>query len=188
VKALRRELSGKIERLLSMEVHAEEYQKLSMQDFLTGLYNRRFAEKHLEAEISRSRRLGRPLTLLAMDLNGFKAINDTFGHGAGDLALRLFAERLRKAVRGSDIPVRMGGDEFLVILPECTPDQAELLLPRLRNLKVEYAGKTFHIQFSAGCAGYAPDTSPSESSHELLERADQALYADKHARRASNAE
>jgi two-component system, cell cycle response regulator len=185
IRTLRRELSGKMERLFSAEFRAEDYQKLSMLDFLTGLHNRRFMERHLEVEIGRAQRLSQPLTLMALDLDHFKEINDTFGHAAGDQVLKHFAERLRKAIRGSDIAVRMGGDEFLVLLPECTPDRAELLVPRLRDLRVEYAGRTIAVQFSVGYAGYAPNTSPPEAPHELLERADQALYASKRGQRAA---
>jgi diguanylate cyclase len=185
IKALRRELSGKIERLLSAEVRADGYEKLSMLDFLTGFYNRRFVEQHLEAEIGRAQRFDQPLTLMALDLNDFKEINDTLGHSAGDRVLKYFSERLRKAIRGSDIPVRMGGDEFLVLLPECTPDQAELLLLRLQDLTLEYEGKVIPVKFAVGCAGYVPNSSPRELPHELLERADQALYANKRAQKTA---
>ena len=184
IKKLRRELSGKMEKLLSAEIRAEAFQKLSILDSLTGLYNRRFVEKHLVAEIARAKRRGQPMTLMAMDLNDFKEINDNFGHAAGDLVLKHFAEWLRKNIRASDIPVRMGGDEFLVLLPECTPDQAEQLLPRISDLKVEYEGKVISVNFSVGCAGYAPSAFPQEAPQELLERADQALYADKRAQKA----
>jgi diguanylate cyclase (GGDEF)-like protein len=183
VRALRRELSAKIERLLSAEVRAEDYQKLSMLDVLTGLYNRRFVEKHIEAEIARAQRFSQPLTLLAIDLDGFKEVNDTFGHAAGDRVLTHFADRLRKAIRGSDIAVRMGGDEFLVLLPECTPEQADLLLLRLHDLELEYEGKLVSIGFSAGCAAYVPNIFPLDSPHELLKRADEALYAKKRAQK-----
>jgi len=179
IRMLRRELSGKIERLLSAEVRAEDFQKLSMLDFLTGLYNRRFIEKHLEAEIARAQRYGQPLTVIALDLNAFKAINDTHGHAAGDQVLKHFAERLRKAIRGSDIPVRMGGDEFLVLLPECTPEQGEHLLSRLRDLRVEHQGKVISVEFCAGFdIGHISSTSLG-APQELLERADQALYESK---------
>lgn len=183
-KTLRRELSSKIERLLSAEIRAEEFQKLSMLDYLTGLYNRRFVEKHLETDIAHAQRLRQPLTLMAMDLDDFKKINDTFGHGTGDEVLKCFAKRLKMSIRGSDIPARMGGDEFLVLLPECTPAQAELLCSRLRDLKVEHGGSVIAVSVSTGCAGYVPDDSPKESARELLERADQALYANKRAAKA----
>jgi two-component system cell cycle response regulator len=157
-------------------------------DFLTGLYNRRFVEKHLEVEIIRAKRLGLPLTLMAIDLDDFKAINDNFGHDAGDEVLKHFAERLRRAIRGSDIPIRMGGDEFLVLLPECTSEQAELLLRRLRDLKLQYDGRAIPVSFSVGCASFMSTTSSSsqEAPDELLKRADRALYADKRAQRAKN--
>jgi diguanylate cyclase (GGDEF)-like protein len=185
IRSLREELSGKVERLLSAKAHAEDFQKLSMIDSLTGLYNRRFVEKHLEAEIARAHRLSRPLTLMALDLDRFKEVNDTLGHAAGDLVLKHFAGLLRNVIRASDVAVRMGGDEFLVLLPECTLDETKLLLPRLRNLKVEYEGMVINVEFSAGCASSTPGSRHWQSSEQLLNAADEALYATKRSRRAS---
>jgi len=120
---------------------------------------------------------------MAVDLDDFKTINDSFGHAAGDEVLKYFAERLRKAIRNSDIPIRVGSDEFLVLLPECTSEQAESLLQRLQDLKLEYEGKVITVGFSVGCAGYIPNSTSQDSPHQLLKRADQALYADKRAKK-----
>ncbi len=83
-------------------------------------------------------RHGRPLTLLLMDVDGLKQINDRFGHAAGDLVLKLFSERLQRAIRGSDLAVRLGGDEFMVLLPECRADEVRHVLARVEGLEVEY--------------------------------------------------
>ena len=91
-------------------------------DPLTGLYNRRFLEQHLAIEIERSRRQHYQLSVLMLDLNKFKQINHRYGHTAGDLALKQFAGHLKKAIRSSDLPVRMEGDKFLVLFPECSPE------------------------------------------------------------------
>ena len=99
----------------------EQLYRLSVLDPLTGLYNRRHIEQKLADEISRSERHGHPLTIILFDLNGFKQVNDTHGHPAGDAVLRAFADRLRKATRGSDAAGRYGGDEFLAVLPELSP-------------------------------------------------------------------
>ena len=174
-RRLRRQLSDQIEVMAQLQVRAEEFHQLAMLDPLTGLYNRRVAEEHLTAEISRSGRHDYDLTLLSLDLDGMKEINDNLGHAAGDLALRVFSNRLKKAIRSSDLPARMGGDEFVVILPECHPELVPRVLARLSETEVEYGGKRFPVAFSAGWVGYQP----GERADQFLERADQALYANK---------
>ena len=95
-----------------MEVRTQEVYQLAVLDPLTGLYNRRSLEQRLAQEMSRSTRNGHPLTVLALDLDGLKQVNDRFGHPAGDELIKSFAERLNKVIRGSDLAVRLGGDEF----------------------------------------------------------------------------
>ncbi len=130
-------------------------------------------------EMSRSTRNGRSLTILALDLDDLKQVNDRFGHPAGDELIRTFAERLNKAIRGSDLAVRLGGDEFLVLLPECKADEARQVLSRLSGLEVEFRWQSVEVSFSAGWTDFAP----GESADELLRHADDALYANKRARR-----
>jgi diguanylate cyclase (GGDEF)-like protein len=180
IKRLRQQLAEQIDYMARLEVRAEQFEKLAVLDPLTGLYNRRSADMRLHAEVERSRRHAHPLTLMLMDLNDFKQINDQYGHAAGDQVLQEFAERVRRAVRVSDVPVRLGGDEFMVILPECQPDQAVHLLERLRSIEVNFRGKTLPVSYSVGWAGYRSGETPEQ----LVERADQALYADKRARKS----
>ena len=180
LKRLRRQFSGQLEAMSQLRTRAEEFHKQATIDALTGLHNRRFAELRLTAEADRSRRYGHPLTLLSIDLNDFKQINDRYGHPAGDLVLKEFAERLTGAIRISDIAVRMGGDEFLVMLPECPAGQVRALLERLSPMEVEYQGQRIPVHFSAGWVGYERGETPEQ----LLARADQALYADKRAHKA----
>lgn len=179
-KRLRRQLSEQLEAMGQLRVRAEEFHKLATTDSLTGLANRRTAERRLLAEAARSQRYGHPLTIVVLDLNNFKVTNDHFGHAAGDLVLRAFAERLAGAVRSSDLAVRMGGDEFLLILPECPAEQVPTLLARLRRLEVSFQGTQIPVEFSAGSVGY----DPTETPEQFLERADQHLYADKRAAKA----
>jgi diguanylate cyclase (GGDEF)-like protein len=175
IKKLRREFSAQLSKMGRLEDKAAELHRLATVDALTGLYNRRYAEQRLAAETARSRRYGHPLLVLALDLNKFKEINDTYGHGAGDLVLRQFAERLNSAIRISDIAARMGGDEFLAILPECPAEQIETILKRLRPLEVEYERNKIPVTFSAGWVGYET----GESIEQFLDRADRTLYVDK---------
>ena len=170
IKRLRRQLAEK-------QGHSDLLRNLAMVDPLTGLYNRRFAEQRLAAEVARSERKGHPLTVLTLDLNSFKEINDTFGHPAGDLVLQKFAARLNNVIRGGDLAVRLGGDEFLVLLPECTSQQLQLVLGRLGSLEVDWHGQEIPITFSAGWKQYEMGERPEE----MLARADELLYARKRA-------
>jgi diguanylate cyclase (GGDEF)-like protein len=177
VKRLRNQFSQQLAEMRTLQIRAENLQKLAMHDPLTGLSNRRLAEQRLAQEASRSCRNGLPLTVVAFDLDNFKHINDTYGHPAGDLVLKEFARRLGGAVRLSDFASRMGGDEFLVLLPECSTDHVEILLSRLRPMEVEYDRQKIPIRFSAGWVGYKH----GESTEEFLARADRTLYAEKRA-------
>jgi two-component system, cell cycle response regulator len=150
-----------------------------MLDPLTGLHNRRYAQDRLLAEISRSQRLKTSLTVLMMDLDDLKRINDRWGHAVGDLALKTFGERLAKAIRGSDLAVRIGGDEFVVLLPECDPQQVQCVLDRLNALEVQVETENISFRFSAGWTDYKSGETPEQ----LMERADHALYVEKQNRK-----
>ena len=158
-----------------LQDRTEQVYKIAALDCLTGLYNRQSGEQRLAEEISRSQRHSRPLTILMLDLNGLKQINDTFGHPAGDFVLRSFAERLQSAIRGSDVAIRLGGDEFLVLLPECKVSEVQLVLNRLNSIVVDFDESKIPIGFAAGSTDYIP----GESSQTMMTRADTALYADK---------
>jgi diguanylate cyclase (GGDEF)-like protein len=181
IKKLRRQFSAQLSVMGRLEDRAAELHRLATVDALTGLYNRRYAEQRLAAEAGRSRRYGHPLAVLALDLNEFKQINDTHGHAAGDLVLREFAEKLNAAVRISDIAARMGGDEFLAILPECPNEQIESILKRLRPIEVDYEGHKIPVKFSAGWVSYET----GESIEHFLDRADRTLYIDKRSGKAT---
>jgi diguanylate cyclase (GGDEF)-like protein len=180
IKRLRLQLAAQLAEMAALETRAETYERLAIIDPLTDLYNRRFAQDHLPLEIARAARQGYGLTVLMLDLNNFKEINDHFGHLGGDAALQAFAHHLKRCFRSSDLPVRMGGDEFLVLLPECAADQVPKVLLHLRGLQVDYAGEKIPLTFAAGWAEYKG----GESAETLLQRADQALYSDKHTRNA----
>lgn len=174
---MRNQIAEQIESLNKVESLATEVYKLAALDQLTGLYNRRSGEQRLTEEMSRAVRHGRPLTLLLLDVDNLKRINDRLGHTAGDLLLKQFAERLQRAIRGSDLAARLGGDEFMVLLPECRAEEVRHVLLRLEHLQVNYEGETIDCQFSRGWT----DFRPGETATELLKRADEALYADKRA-------
>jgi diguanylate cyclase (GGDEF)-like protein len=170
-------------QLAEKQGHSDLLRNLAMVDPLTGLYNRRLAEQRLAAEVARSERKGHPLTILTLDLNNFKQINDTYGHPAGDLVLQKFAAHLNNVIRGGDLAVRLGGDEFLVLLPECTSKQLQLVLGRLGSLQMDWNGKQIPITFSAGWKQYELGERPEE----MLARADELLYERKRAGKTAQA-
>ena len=153
----------------------------SITDYLTGLYQRRHLEPRLEHEVRRSLRYGTPFSLLAMDADHFKRINDTYGHQAGDQALKAIAHVIRSNVRTHvDLPARMGGEEFAVLLPETDEAGALKLGERIRaqmeRTELCLGGQKERLTLSLGIA-----TCPANarSVEELLSMADQALYASK---------
>jgi diguanylate cyclase (GGDEF)-like protein len=179
LRRIREQLTNQVEIAGQEQKRAEEFRQLSIVDPLTGLHNRRFGEERLENEIARAQRYGHALTILMIDLDGLKEINDQHGHGAGDGALRTFAQRLMSATRGSDLPARIGGDEFLVLLPECQPGGIRRVLDRLTTLEFDAGTRKVSFSYSAGSADYLA----GETLSQFLRRADDALYAEKQARK-----
>jgi len=181
IHRIQKQMSDQVDAMGKMEVRTEEVYKLAALDPLTGLYNRRSGEQRLAAEVLRAQRSGRPLTILVIDLDGLKFVNDNFGHPAGDELIRSFAQCMNKAIRGSDLAVRFGGDEFLVLLPDCKLEEVRYVLNRLSGQKMEHKGVSVAIAFSAGSANLRSGESPEE----LLKRADDALYVNKRAAKDS---
>jgi diguanylate cyclase (GGDEF)-like protein len=179
IKRLRREFSEQLDQMGYLRLRAEEFHKLATTDPLTGLANRRTAEQRMILEVARAQRYGNTLTVVALDLDSFKQINDTYGHPAGDLVLREFAGKLASATRGSDLAVRIGGDEFQLLLSNCRPDQVPILLNRLRPMQVSFQGSSIAIEFSAGWVNYQAGETPEQ----FLERADRTLYVQKRSRK-----
>ncbi|MGB6877650.1 MAG: GGDEF domain-containing protein [Candidatus Acidiferrales bacterium] len=161
------------------QFHSSLWRNLALTDPLTGLYNRRFAERHLRMEVARARRRGYALTLVLFDLNNFKQINDRFGHPAGDMVLKAFADRLAKGVREGDLAVRLGGDEFLLLLAECDSLYLPSILRRLDAIEVPFDEHRIPVNFSVGWTDYQSD----DLAEDLLHRADKALYEDKESRK-----
>lgn len=153
-------------------------------DFLTGWHNRRYLHVRLKEEIVRAQRQGTGIVCLLIDLDRFKLINDTYGHLAGDLALREAAQRVDTEIRGSDAAARFGGDEFVVLAPALNAEQALALAERIRlavcSTPIEVApGKLHTMTVSIGVAGITPDREERDVktvAESLLAEADAALY------------
>ena len=159
----RKRLEAERERLTA------EANGLARTDALTGLPNRRVWNERIAEELRRAERSHQPLTIAVVDLDGFKTLNDTMGHAAGDRQLETVAAVWRGQLRDIDLLARVGGDEFRILFPACPQGQEDAVLRRMRDAMP--TGQTF----SAGTATW----DRTETSAGVLERADQALYQDK---------
>jgi diguanylate cyclase (GGDEF)-like protein len=160
----------------------QEAQRLSTTDGLTGLWNFRYLSMSLAREIERSTRFERPLAVLMLDLDHFKAVNDTHGHARGDSVLRELAHRVQEQIREVDTFARYGGEEFVVVLPETTLEGAALLAERIclavrRESFLVDGEDPLAITVSIGVAAFPEHGS---SAATLMRAADKALYVAKH--------
>lgn len=146
-------------------------------DSLTRLHNRRYFYETLGREVDRAQRYQRRLSLVIVDVDGFKEINDRIGHLAGDAVLAEIADRIRQVVRSADIPCRVGGDEFAVIVPEVEVGQARQLVGRIQQaVSARPIARAGRVHVSAGVADLQANDSPTS----MFERGDESLYAAKH--------
>ncbi len=184
------QLSVKISLCLTNVAAHEKLVLLATRDSLTGLFNRAALQVRLKKEFDRARRYGSPLSLAFIDMDGFKAVNDTFGHDQGDVMLRFFARHLRELVRTSDTASRFAGDEFVIVLPGITLDQAHQFMTRMRrhferNPAPIGDEQKWPVLFSYGVSGTEEETLTSPGL--LLKEADTRLYAQKAKRRGGTA-
>lgn len=158
----------------------EVLQTQSIKDPLTGLYNRRFMEETLDREIARARRTSSCLSVIMLDLDHFKSMNDRHGHAAGDNVLRAVSALLLRSLRTTDVACRFGGEELMVILPDCPPEgailRAEAIRASLEALALVELGQAFKVTASFGVASTAICGNDSKF---LMKAADSALYSAK---------
>jgi two-component system cell cycle response regulator len=158
--------------------------ELAVVDALTGLNNRRFLETHLAQALDQAAHKGRPLSLMILDIDHFKSVNDTYGHDAGDEVLKVFARRIKRVLRSADLVCRLGGEEFVVVMPETPLAVAERIAERVRSAVERErfpidATRAIPVTTSIGLAERGADA----NADALLRRADKALYASKSAGR-----
>lgn len=153
-----------------------EAQRAALTDALTGVANKRALDYQLPRELKIAQRYQQDISLLMLDIDYFKSINDTYGHAGGDLVLQRVAQQIQKCCRGADTLFRYGGEEFAVILPTASIGDAFVIAERIRSAVTEMncpiAGNRVSVSVSIGCATYHPN----ESAMTLIERADAALY------------
>jgi two-component system cell cycle response regulator len=153
--------------------------EMAITDALTGLFNRRYMESHLGTQIEQAASRGKPLSALIIDIDYFKAINDTYGHDAGDDVLRDFALRIKRSIRGIDLACRYGGEEFVIVMPETDMAVAAMVAERLRRriaaepFAIQQGSRAIPVTISIGIAGLRDK---EDNAAGLLKRADQALY------------
>ncbi|HEY5726853.1 MAG TPA: GGDEF domain-containing protein [Methylomirabilota bacterium] len=163
-----------------LEFSNARLKEFSFKDEVTGLYNRRFFSIRLEEEVSRYRRFNHPVSVMLIDLDGFKDVNDELGHGAGDQTLRDMADILLKYSRGINVICRYGGDEFAVLLVETSKAGARLYADRIRQVLTTYPfANGRRVTASFGIAALPEDVAPA--ADDLMRAADEALYAAKRA-------
>ncbi|MBP1767718.1 MAG: hypothetical protein H6P98_1833 [Candidatus Aminicenantes bacterium] len=158
---------------------SDKMNSLIIRDGLTGLFNKTYIHQRLDEEFYRSKRFDHDLSLMMIDLDNFKALNDRFGHAVGDHLLRYFSQVIADTIRPSDIAARYGGEEFLIILPETRKEEAQIVAERLLNrtslypFRVDSRKEDVPFTISIGVTAY-PDQ--GESAEDLVVLADQALY------------
>src|SRR4029079_11120707 len=159
--------------------NVQQSMEMAITDGLTGLYNRRYMESHLTTLVEQAAGRGKPLPRVFLDIDYFKAINDTYGHDAGDDVLREFAMRIKKSIRGIDLSCRYGGEEFVVVMPETDMAVAAMVAERLRRrIAAEPFGsqkgsRNLTVTISIGIAALS---GKDDTAAGVLKRADQALY------------
>ena len=179
---------ARIQNHLMLKRQRDQLANMSMIDGLTGIANRRRFDDHIEQELRRASRNKAPLALLLLDIDDFKAYNDTYGHARGDDCLRNVAQEIKNFLRRpSDLVARYGGEEFAVVLPDTPPEAADMLAEKIRagiealNIPHKAARAADHVTVSIGAAICPPDALLTKS--QLIEAADAQLYTSKRAGR-----
>lgn len=189
-RVLSEQLGAMQEKVAAMETHSEQLQsdvrrerQRAMTDLLTQLPNREAWQERLSFEFNRWQRYQHALTVGVLDIDYFKRINDSYGHKAGDRVLQLVSRELSQRLRNTDFIARFGGEEFVLLFPDTTPESARVAIDKLREhigkLPFHFGGEPVTVTFSAGLAAFLP----GDSEETVFDRADRALYLAKDAGR-----
>lgn len=177
-------------RIAQLQQRIDQLEKLAVTDELTGLFNRRGFEEQLRRTLELARRHGEPGLLVYVDLDGFKMVNDSYGHAAGDEVLKHVGRLLADHVRSTDFVGRLGGDEFAVLLPRTSPEngmrRAQALSALLNPAMVFWNGSTLNVGASLGIEAFDGDA--GGCAETVISRADVSMYAQKRLRTAAHAD
>jgi diguanylate cyclase len=172
-----------VQDVTELATYEQKLVEMNTKDALTGIYNRRFLETRMKEECERQRRYARPLSMLMIDIDFFKKVNDTHGHQGGDLVLQSVAAKAASVIRKTDFIARYGGEEFCCLLPETTADAAETVAEHIRihieEMENSFENNLIKVTISLGISSFAADDSPDT----FMKRADDALYQAKHSGR-----
>jgi len=172
-----------VQDVTELATYEQKLVEMNTKDALTGIYNRRFLESRLREECERHRRYARSMSLIMIDIDFFKKVNDTYGHQFGDLVLKSVASKVVSVIRKTDIVARFGGEEFCCILPETDADAAEKVAEHLRThvegMENNFEKTSIRVTISLGISSFVTE----DTSETLLKRADDALYQAKHSGR-----
>lgn len=173
-----------VQDVTELATYEQKLVEMNTKDALTGIYNRRYLETRLKEECDRQQRYSRPLSLIMIDIDFFKKVNDNHGHQCGDLILQSVAAKAASVIRKTDFIARYGGEEFCCLLPETDGEAAETVAESLRSQVEEMENRfndstTVKVTISLGISGFAAEDSPDS----FLKRADDALYQAKHSGR-----
>lgn len=159
-------------KVIEIHVYAETARQAAV-DELTGIFNRRFFDAAIEREMKQAARRNRELSLLILDIDNFKKVNDTHGHATGDAVIAALGKLLKRQIRSEDTPCRIGGEEFALLLPETGAEGAEIVAEKIRHEFSKLRIATTDLSVSGGLATYPGD---AKASADLIDRADQMLY------------
>ena len=172
-------IRGLQHELVQQKIEAELNRELALQDPVTEVYNRRYLRVMLSKEISRVKRQGKSLAVMLVDITGFRRVNESLGHTGGDVVLRQIAQLLQTKARNSDLVVRFGGDEFLLILPDTDDAGVQVLSNRIKESLADWSRRSgmteFNLRFAIGSARYTQD----RPLDDLLKAAEQRLQQDR---------
>jgi diguanylate cyclase (GGDEF)-like protein len=172
-----------VQDVTELATYEQKLVEMNTKDVLTGIYNRRFMESRLQEEFERHRRHSHPLSLIMIDIDFFKKVNDNYGHQCGDAVLQAVAEKTASVIRKTDFVARYGGEEFCCLLPETSVTAAEIVAENIRThieqIENIFEGNSIKVTISLGISSLMDKDSPET----LLKRADDALYQAKHSGR-----
>ncbi len=182
--SLKAELEAARNVLEKQKESIDSLKELSLKDYLTGLYLRRYMDRVIEDGLYNFKRYSKVFSIIMLDLDDFKKVNDLYGHAAGDVVLKDFASLLQRITRQSDVCIRYGGDEFIVVLPETDIESAKAVAKKIQSTLNSVTFKKGSVEFKCSVSIGVTSVKDNDTLESILERVDEALYKTKEAGKA----